>query len=175
MAVISRTLLFVVFVTCTLALVLRDSFDMTPMVPSTSWQVVVADKIQANDAKIPPEWKLEPQVVTDAKSRKRIAGSFIEGLLDDRTHRITALDVSDLVANMSNGSLTAVEVVAAFCKRAAYAHQLVRASFPAPSQERTVDAKPVCSCPPARRPAQGRLLHSSDCGPSARTYSLSLG
>jgi amidase len=35
------------------------------------------------------------------------------------------MDVPELVARMKDGLLTAVDVVTAFCKRAAYAHQLV--------------------------------------------------
>jgi len=62
-------------------------------------------------------------VVSDARSRRRIAGDFIESLLDNETRDITSVDAPDLADAMANGSLTALKVVTAFCKRA---HQLVR-------------------------------------------------
>lgn len=78
--------------------------------------------------KIPNEWLLDAHVVDAARLRQNISGNFFEELLDDQTRAITALDVTDLVESMRNKSWTAVEVVKAFSKRAAYAHQLVRSS-----------------------------------------------
>ncbi|KAL8409425.1 hypothetical protein RB594_007744 [Gaeumannomyces avenae] len=88
------------------------------------WGAVVARKLDADRAKIPREWRLEKAVVDRARSRQRIAGEFIEALLDEETLRITAMDVAALVETMGNGALTAVQVVTAFCKRAGIAHQL---------------------------------------------------
>ncbi|KAK4450350.1 amidase signature domain-containing protein [Podospora aff. communis PSN243] len=88
------------------------------------WREIVAQKLQEDDAKIPPQWRLSPDVISSARLRKRIAGDFIESLLDRETRRITSTDALDLVAAMKHGSLTAVVVVTAYCKRAAYAHQL---------------------------------------------------
>lgn len=64
-------------------------------------------------------------MIDNAKRRRSIVGEFIEGLLDTETHRITSLDPVDIVEGTSNGSLSAVQVVKAFSKRAAIGHQLV--------------------------------------------------
>ncbi|KAL3463862.1 amidase signature domain-containing protein [Aspergillus heterothallicus] len=89
-----------------------------------SWQLIASEKREANLAKIPPDWILEPQLLEDGRTRLSIAGDYIEDLLDDKARYITAMDVPELVAGMKDGVLTAVDVVTAFCKRAAYAHQL---------------------------------------------------
>lgn len=75
--------------------------------------------------KIRPEWLLEPQVLEDGRSRRSIVGDYMESLLDTKSRYVTDMDVPELVARMESGALSAVEVVTAFCKRAAYAHQLV--------------------------------------------------
>jgi amidase len=90
-----------------------------------SWQLIASEKRQADLAKIPPEWILEPQLLEDGRTRLSIVGDYIENLLDDKARYITEMDVPELVARMKDGLLTAVDVVTAFCKRAAYAHQLV--------------------------------------------------
>ncbi|KAL4871744.1 hypothetical protein BDV12DRAFT_206028 [Aspergillus spectabilis] len=91
---------------------------------SARWQHVASEKREANLAKIPPEWILEPQILEDGRSRHSIVGDYIENLLDAKSQYVTDMDIPELVARMENGTLTAVEVVTAFCKRAAYAHQL---------------------------------------------------
>ncbi|KAL4919314.1 amidase signature domain-containing protein [Aspergillus aurantiobrunneus] len=97
-----------------------DIFSRRP----ARWQQIASEKREANLAKIPPEWILEPQVLEDGRSRLSVVGDYIEGLLDAKSRHITNMDVPELVATMGTGSLTAVEVITAFCKRAAYAHQL---------------------------------------------------
>ena len=64
-------------------------------------------------------------MIRTAKSRKKIADDFIEGLMDSETRHGTSADAPDLVAAMANGSLTAVQVVTVYCKRAAFSHQPV--------------------------------------------------
>lgn len=121
-----------VFACCTIAPLLEfGALPASPMDPSNPtnpsrpWIEIVAEKLQADDAKIPSQWKLSQDVLDDAKSRKRIAGDFIEGRLDEEIRSITSMDATALVVAMTSGSLTAAGVVTAFCKRAAYAHQLV--------------------------------------------------
>jgi amidase len=92
---------------------------------SARWQHIASEKREANLAKIPPEWILEPQILEDGRSRHCVAGDYIENLLDAKSQYVTDMDIPELVARMENGTLTAEEVVTAFCKRAAYAHQLV--------------------------------------------------
>ena len=75
--------------------------------------------------KIPKDWHLPEAILIDEGKEKKIAGDFIEGLLDPRTREITGLDSGEILDLISNASLTAIEVTEAICKRAAYAHQLV--------------------------------------------------
>ncbi|GAB1317295.1 amidase [Madurella fahalii] len=129
MSTISRTIAFTVFAGCTMALLLKYGLAVLPMasapsISARSWREVVAAKLSLDHAKIPEQWRLDDHVIARARSRKQIAGPFIERLLDPQTRRITSFDVPDLVAGMANGSLTAVQVVSAYCKRAAVAHQL---------------------------------------------------
>ena len=89
------------------------------------WKDVAAAKRAENMGKIPQEWRLPKEVLVEAKKRKSIAGAFIESLLDTETRTITGLENERILDFIRNGSLTALRVTAAFCKRAAYAHQLV--------------------------------------------------
>ncbi|KAJ5947031.1 hypothetical protein N7466_000046 [Penicillium verhagenii] len=98
-----------------------------PFAPHESWKTIAARKRQEVIAKIPNEWLLDAKVINAARSRQSIAGDFFEELLDDQTRSITSLDVTDLVESMRSKSWTAVEVVKAFSKRAAYSHQLALA------------------------------------------------
>lgn len=94
------------------------------------WQSIAAAKRREIMSKIPKEWLRSDNVLAEGKERKQIAGEFIERLLDSKTLNITCLDNEELLELMSSGYLSATEVISAFCKRAAYAHQLVRVSFP---------------------------------------------
>jgi hypothetical protein len=105
----------------------------------TSWQTIAADKRQSDMAKIPTQWRLPQQVLDDARAwrrrglaarqRRSVADGFLDSLLDSESYsRLTNLDPPTLMAMTANGSLTAVRLVTAFCRRAAYAHQLVRRS-----------------------------------------------
>src|ERR1700726_1577424 len=86
-----------------------------------SWRDIARNKMQEGFGKIPKEWVLSSSILNKAKTRRKIAGDFIEGLLDDETIHTTNLDAPELIQHMSNGSVSAVQVVTAFCKRAAYA------------------------------------------------------
>jgi len=92
---------------------------------SMNWQELAAKKRQQTNDKIAKKWVLDSDIIDKAQSSRSLAGPFIEDLLDDETVKITALDNVDLVDALSTGSLTAVQVATAFCKRAVYAHQLV--------------------------------------------------
>jgi len=93
------------------------------------WQQTAAVKRNENMAKIPSEWLLPKTILDGGKRRRKIAGDFIEGLLDPETQRITGSDNDEILELVRNGSLTALQVTKAFCKRGAYAHQLVRTIF----------------------------------------------
>ncbi|KAL4811467.1 amidase signature domain-containing protein [Aspergillus unguis] len=118
-----------IFFASALTLLLDGTFDMWKISELFSsrrarWQQIAKEKRDANLAKIPPEWILEPHVLEDGRSRRSLVGDYMEGLLDARSRYVTEMDIPELVGRMENGSLTAVEVVTAFCKRAAFAHQL---------------------------------------------------
>lgn len=89
------------------------------------WQAIAAEKRAKTMAQIPREWILSASNLSEGKLRRSLAGEFIESLLDHDTLSITNMDVPEIAQSTSNGSLTAVQVVMAFCKRAAFAHQLV--------------------------------------------------
>jgi len=93
---------------------------------TTSWQMVVAEKLKRDEKKLQADWKLSPKILSQARDRKSIVNGFIDGLLDDRTKYLTSLDTVDLMKRTGEGSLSALELTMAFCKRAAFAHQLVR-------------------------------------------------
>ena len=99
-----------------------------PHEKGTEWQRIAAAQRKAIMSKIPEEWLLSHDILAEAKGRKQIAGEFIERLLDPKTLNITSLDNDELLESMSSGASSATEVISAFCKRAAYAHQLVRVS-----------------------------------------------
>ncbi|KAK4189443.1 amidase signature domain-containing protein [Podospora australis] len=95
---------------------------------SDSWEEIVDRKLSADNAKIENYFQLDEDVISRAKSRKKITGKCIEDILEDLAGReavvITSLDANHLVKLMAEGQLTATEVVTAFCARAAIAHQL---------------------------------------------------
>lgn len=130
-----RSVSCVIFITCLATLLINFGVDgvfmaaLSRPTKAKPWQEIVAAKRSADDAKIPATWRLDPRTISEAKAARRIAGDFIEGLLDDATCHITAMDVTDLVDSMANGSLTAVQVVTAFSQRASYAHQMVGCHF----------------------------------------------
>lgn len=99
---------------------------MTSKPSSPTWRQKAAKKKERDLAKIPNEWRLPPITIDQAKTRCSIADDFIDSLLDPKTTHITNLDLPILMQMTRSGSLSAVELVTAFCKRAAYGHQLVR-------------------------------------------------
>lgn len=91
----------------------------------TLWEDLVQGKRDDDLAKIRSEWLLELSFIEKASLLPSIAGEFIESLLDPETLSITSMDVPDLLALTTSGSISSEVVVTAFCKRAAFAHQLV--------------------------------------------------
>ncbi|KAF2489815.1 amidase [Lophium mytilinum] len=97
---------------------------MTRMTTTVPWQDQAQKKRADTWSKIPREWLLDDQVMSEAKSRRKLTGKFIENLLAANEQKITALDSLQLVSCMLNKTFSAEEVATAFCKRAAVAHQL---------------------------------------------------
>lgn len=86
------------------------------------WQYVAQRKCKAILSSIPADWRLDQ---ADIQRCGNDVTAFIEQLLDQKTRSITGLHTEQLLGRLLDNSLRAVEVVAAFCKRTAYAHQLV--------------------------------------------------
>ena len=86
------------------------------------WKTLVADKLARREASIPKEW-----VITPPPDTVLDVSSFPEkcGLLSEDEIEITNTKTEDLLAKLTAGSITAVKVTTAFCKRAIIAHQLV--------------------------------------------------
>lgn len=112
----------------------RTTLPLQQRIPSNwqtsimSWQRIT-DKVQQDllDS-IPSKWRLPSNFDVSAESR---VDTFIEErkLLSSRQLLLTSMDVSELASEIRSGNFTAFEVVEAFCARAAYAHQLVRAQI----------------------------------------------
>ena len=85
------------------------------------WATIAQAKQQRNLDSIPNEWRIKPVEsvhVMDIPARC--------GVLTPDELNITETPAQDLVAQMNKGGLKSYDVVLAFAKRAAIAHQLVR-------------------------------------------------
>ncbi len=91
----------------------------------SSWQKTASMKRDSMIHKIPKDWLLPNEVVEKAKQNRILTGSSIEDLLAPQTLHIISLNSVDLVSSIGNGSLTALQVTRAVCRRAAFAHQIV--------------------------------------------------
>lgn len=91
------------------------------------WQKIAAAKKAEQVSRIPSEWKLGQDSLNAANNTTDLRPIAIScGILSARELLITGgkYDASSLAAAIAEGSYTAVEVVTAFCKRAAIGHQL---------------------------------------------------
>ncbi|KAK4938222.1 hypothetical protein LTR10_021295 [Elasticomyces elasticus] len=86
------------------------------------WQEIRDAKKAEQAARIPPEWKLKQNPPEETRDLRPYA--YKSGILSDRELEITDLDATSLIERIANGSYTVVEVVTAYCKRAALAQQL---------------------------------------------------
>ena len=89
-----------------------------------SWKDKAQAKRQAVLDLIPSEWRL-PKPVPAPSDQKDVTGAYVQQFLSPREVEITETDAPNIVAKTTTGAWTAVEVVTAFCHRAALAHQLV--------------------------------------------------
>lgn len=89
-----------------------------------TWKAIAARKLEEREAKIPREWRLSPTAMA-AKGDSVLHVPRSCGLLTDDELKITEHhDATSLVALLATGSLSSAAVTAAFCKRAAVAHQV---------------------------------------------------
>lgn len=94
---------------------------------SSSWKLVAAAKQQSRLGQIPAEWRLPAEVVAKADPNSRTDVRSIPascGILASEELAITESPVADILAKLQSRTWTSEAVTAAFCKRAAIAHQL---------------------------------------------------
>ena len=94
----------------------------------SQWEELCVRKRAAIKAKIPKHWLLNTSIIDEGKKRRQIAGAFIEDLLPPDVLRITLDNCFGLTEKIRDKSLTAFQVVEAFCRRTAVAQQIVKAS-----------------------------------------------
>ncbi|KAJ5383795.1 Amidase [Penicillium concentricum] len=90
----------------------------------TSWELKGEAKRQSILNAIPEKWRLK-SAVPPATELRDVTGDYIRQYLTEREIEITETDAVGIVDETSTGRWSAVEVTAAFCHRAALAHQLV--------------------------------------------------
>jgi len=117
-----------------------------------SWQVRAAKKRQQSLEAIPKAWRLPDSILQmldmplESQPNKLIDLDIPRrsGLLSERELEITEqYTVAELLAQLSSGALTSLEVTVAFAKRAAIAQQLVRDHLGSVRSE--VDKRPSSS------------------------------
>lgn len=107
------------------------SVTISPPFERMSWEQLVSKKKESLRDSIPQEWRLNPDVLaslTETGNSRLMALDPVRksGILNDLEIEITEkYSAAQLVSRMARGDLKAVEVVTAFCKRAAIAQQLV--------------------------------------------------
>ncbi|RGP69091.1 putative general amidase [Fusarium longipes] len=89
-----------------------------------SWQDQAAAKRAETLDKISPEWKLSEKDLKHARQQRDITGFFIQQFLDNESISITSMKTAPILTALKERRLSAVQVVRAFCKRAAVAHQI---------------------------------------------------
>ncbi|KAH9886797.1 amidase [Xylariomycetidae sp. FL2044] len=93
--------------------------------PKKTWQELQAAKRAERDSRIPREWRLKEEdfPAEDVVDLRPVADRC--GILSRHELDITSEqhDATSLASAIAEGKLTAVEVVTAFCKRAAIGHQ----------------------------------------------------
>lgn len=88
------------------------------------WQSIARRKREEQASKIPKEWLLKSRPAAHQTNVLNVPCHC--GILTDREVQITEEhDATDLVQGLRSGKLKSVDVVTAFCKRAAIAQQLV--------------------------------------------------
>jgi amidase len=90
----------------------------------TSWQDRAAAKVAATASQIPQHWRISLEDRNRAKELRNLTGSFIESFLSKQEIAIIRLDSCALTLKLASRALKSLEVVEAYCKTAAIAHQI---------------------------------------------------
>jgi amidase len=102
---------------------------MSAAPPIADWQELAKSKRESVAAEIPKNWRLPASLTSQYTETSTLSVVDVPrtcGILTDKEIEITEnYDATNLVKMMADGSLKSVEVVTAFCKRAAIAQQCV--------------------------------------------------
>ncbi|PYI07959.1 amidase [Aspergillus sclerotiicarbonarius CBS 121057] len=94
----------------------------------TRWEILIADKLKDRASRIPPDWILPEDILTQINQDTDLSAFDIlrkHRLLTREEIRITeSYDAQGLHRDIIEGRLTSLQVCKAFCKRAAIAQQL---------------------------------------------------
>lgn len=107
---------------------------------SRTWEATVADKRSRLEKTIPLEWKIDTHA-TEGSQSSALDIINKSDLLSASELEIVNSTAVGLTGKLSNGQLKSVDVTLAFCKRAALAHQLVRAFQHSPFSQSDHSAK----------------------------------
>lgn len=93
--------------------------------PYRPWQEIAADKKTEQLGRIPQEWLVPESKLHQIDTPDLRPLAELSGILSTQELKITGkdYDATALLAEIASGALTAVEVITAFCKRAAVAQQ----------------------------------------------------
>lgn len=98
--------------------------ELRPAVATSQWRQAGLWKREHLQDLIPKHWRL-PRSIGEREELKDVTGDCIQRFLSAREVEITETDACEIVAKTTSGTWTALEVVLAFCHRAALAHQMV--------------------------------------------------
>ncbi|KAL4911110.1 hypothetical protein BDW74DRAFT_5788 [Aspergillus multicolor] len=106
----------------------------------TAWRARANAKRQSTLDAIPEKWRIQ-EPIPSASELRDVTGPYIQKFLNPREIEITELDAYAIAEKTTTGEWTAVEVIEAFCHRAALAHQLVNCLHEIFFDAATEDAK----------------------------------
>ncbi|EGX96774.1 fatty-acid amide hydrolase [Cordyceps militaris CM01] len=101
---------------------------------AANWETRAAERRQQLSNTIPEAWRLKPELLSELKTPLQESDNNVlelgickrSGIFSGKELEITeSYNVTELLAALAGGKLTALEVTTAFCKRAAIAHQLL--------------------------------------------------
>ena|ERR1700753_240017 len=94
------------------------------------YKTLSLEKLSANAAKIPKAWKLPSKYLENVNANSHLSVLDVPricGILSEEEIDITEnYDATSLLEKIASRQFSSYDVVLAFCKRAAIAHQLVR-------------------------------------------------
>ncbi|KAF5391548.1 hypothetical protein D9757_002343 [Collybiopsis confluens] len=98
------------------------------MTLNISWPSVARDTVADREASIPDSWRLSPEFIAKYPPGSDVFSAAAESnVMSQKELDITdpSNDATSILASIKAKQVTAVEVLTAFCKRAAVAHQLL--------------------------------------------------